>query len=132
MQWDFVGSSLGGSPKESGSSLGTRREIAGKKTGGLAARLPEYTGCYAPLAAALSIGSCPCGKRRYPRAIASAGRHCSHRRHTSTGVAPCWRLLLRATSLGGGTSTRKHSSLVECCPLQAGRGWLPALAATWL
>ncbi|RWW36724.1 hypothetical protein BHE74_00058232 [Ensete ventricosum] len=32
------------SPKESGSSLGTRREIARKKTGGLAARLPECAG----------------------------------------------------------------------------------------
>ncbi|RRT71497.1 hypothetical protein B296_00025828 [Ensete ventricosum] len=41
MQWNLVGSSLGDSPKESGSSLGTRREIAGKKTEGLAARLPE-------------------------------------------------------------------------------------------
>ncbi|RZR71716.1 hypothetical protein BHM03_00006754 [Ensete ventricosum] len=29
---------------ESGSSLGTRREIAGKKTGGLASRLPEIAG----------------------------------------------------------------------------------------
>ncbi|RWV96506.1 hypothetical protein GW17_00040774 [Ensete ventricosum] len=37
MQWDLTGSSLGESPKESGSSLGKRREIAGKKTGGLAA-----------------------------------------------------------------------------------------------
>ncbi|RWV83485.1 hypothetical protein BHE74_00044321 [Ensete ventricosum] len=31
------------SPKGPGSSLGTRREIAGKKTGGLAARMPETT-----------------------------------------------------------------------------------------
>ncbi|RWW40422.1 hypothetical protein BHE74_00054167 [Ensete ventricosum] len=44
MQWDLVGSLLGDSPKESGSSLGTRREIAGKKTGGLAARLSEVAG----------------------------------------------------------------------------------------
>ncbi|RWW85082.1 hypothetical protein BHE74_00006274 [Ensete ventricosum] len=44
MRWDLAGSSLGDSPKESGSSLGTRREIAGKKTGGLAARLPEVAG----------------------------------------------------------------------------------------
>ncbi|RWV98979.1 hypothetical protein GW17_00038144 [Ensete ventricosum] len=41
MQWDLTGSSLGDSPKESGSSLGTRREIAGKKIRGLAARLLE-------------------------------------------------------------------------------------------
>ncbi|RWW43717.1 hypothetical protein BHE74_00050591 [Ensete ventricosum] len=44
MRWDLVGSSLGDSPKESGNSLGMRREIAGKKIGGLAARLPEYEG----------------------------------------------------------------------------------------
>ncbi|RWV85871.1 hypothetical protein GW17_00052301 [Ensete ventricosum] len=50
MQWDFAGSSLGDSPKESRSSLGTRREITGKKTGGLAARLPEVAGvCGNPL-----------------------------------------------------------------------------------
>ncbi|RZR88806.1 hypothetical protein BHM03_00016441 [Ensete ventricosum] len=41
MRWDLTGSSLGDSPNESGSSLGTRREITGKKTGGLAVRLPE-------------------------------------------------------------------------------------------
>ncbi|RZS08340.1 hypothetical protein BHM03_00039314 [Ensete ventricosum] len=41
MRWDLVGSSLGDSLKESRSSLGTRREIARKKTGGLAVRLPE-------------------------------------------------------------------------------------------
>ncbi|RWW42944.1 hypothetical protein BHE74_00051449, partial [Ensete ventricosum] len=41
---DLVGSSLGDSPKESGSSLGTRREIAGKKTGRLVARLSEVVG----------------------------------------------------------------------------------------
>ncbi|RWW42655.1 hypothetical protein BHE74_00051772 [Ensete ventricosum] len=41
MRCDIVGSSLRDSPKESGSSLGTQREIAGKKTEGLAVRLPE-------------------------------------------------------------------------------------------
>ncbi|RZS20237.1 hypothetical protein BHM03_00052727 [Ensete ventricosum] len=40
MRWDLARSSLGDSPKESRRSLGTRREIAGKKTRGLAARLP--------------------------------------------------------------------------------------------
>ncbi|RRT62478.1 hypothetical protein B296_00009350 [Ensete ventricosum] len=44
MRWDLAGSSLGDSPKESGSSLGMRREITRKKTGGLAIRLPEVTG----------------------------------------------------------------------------------------
>ncbi|RRT67225.1 hypothetical protein B296_00006697 [Ensete ventricosum] len=44
MRWDLAGSSLGDSPKESRSSLGTRREIFGKKTRGLAARLPEVAG----------------------------------------------------------------------------------------
>ncbi|RWV82083.1 hypothetical protein GW17_00056447 [Ensete ventricosum] len=44
MRWDLTRSSLGDSPKESGSSLGMRREIVGKKIGGLAARLPEYAG----------------------------------------------------------------------------------------
>ncbi|RRT52159.1 hypothetical protein B296_00015972 [Ensete ventricosum] len=39
-----VESSLGDSSKESGSSLGTRREIAGKKIEGLVARLPEVAG----------------------------------------------------------------------------------------
>ncbi|RZR88479.1 hypothetical protein BHM03_00016059 [Ensete ventricosum] len=39
MRWDLSESSLGDSPKESGSLLGKRREI-----GGLAARLPEYAG----------------------------------------------------------------------------------------
>ncbi|RZS18319.1 hypothetical protein BHM03_00050558 [Ensete ventricosum] len=39
--WDLAGYSLGDSPKESGSSLGTQRAITGKKTGGPAARLPE-------------------------------------------------------------------------------------------
>ncbi|RZS26003.1 hypothetical protein BHM03_00059293 [Ensete ventricosum] len=46
MQWDLVGSSLGDSLKGSGSSLGTRREIAGKKTRGLTARMSEATGLY--------------------------------------------------------------------------------------
>ncbi|RZS23639.1 hypothetical protein BHM03_00056604 [Ensete ventricosum] len=41
MQWDLVESLLGDSPKESGSSLRTRREIAEKKTGGLTARLSK-------------------------------------------------------------------------------------------
>ncbi|RRT35471.1 hypothetical protein B296_00015781 [Ensete ventricosum] len=46
MQWDLVESSLGDSPKESGSSLGARREIAGKKIRGLVARLSEIAGVY--------------------------------------------------------------------------------------
>ncbi|RWW20723.1 hypothetical protein GW17_00015147 [Ensete ventricosum] len=41
MRWDLAGSSLGDSLKESGSLLETRREIAGKKTGELIARLSE-------------------------------------------------------------------------------------------
>ncbi|RWW46985.1 hypothetical protein BHE74_00047059 [Ensete ventricosum] len=44
MRWYLAGSSLGDSKKESRGSLGTRREIVGKKTGGLAARLPEVAG----------------------------------------------------------------------------------------
>ncbi|RWV77303.1 hypothetical protein GW17_00061885, partial [Ensete ventricosum] len=44
MRWDLAGSSLGDSLKESGSSLGTRKEIAGKKTRGLATRLPQVAG----------------------------------------------------------------------------------------
>ncbi|RWW19526.1 hypothetical protein GW17_00016410 [Ensete ventricosum] len=44
MRWDLAGSSLRDSSKESGSSLGTRSEIARKKTGGLAIRLPEVAG----------------------------------------------------------------------------------------
>ncbi|RRT33432.1 hypothetical protein B296_00019224 [Ensete ventricosum] len=44
MRWDLVGSLLGDSPKESGSSLRTRREITRKKTGGLATSLPEVAG----------------------------------------------------------------------------------------
>ncbi|RZS13870.1 hypothetical protein BHM03_00045500 [Ensete ventricosum] len=46
MQWDLAGSSLGDSPKESGSLLGTRREIAGKKTGGLTVRLSKVARVY--------------------------------------------------------------------------------------
>ncbi|RZS21004.1 hypothetical protein BHM03_00053583, partial [Ensete ventricosum] len=41
MQWDLAGSSLRDLSKESGSLLGTRREIVGKKTGGLIVILPE-------------------------------------------------------------------------------------------
>ncbi|RZS12543.1 hypothetical protein BHM03_00044006, partial [Ensete ventricosum] len=44
MQWDLTKGSLGDSPKESIQRLGTQREIAGKKTGGLTARLPEVAG----------------------------------------------------------------------------------------
>ncbi|RWW02709.1 hypothetical protein GW17_00034187 [Ensete ventricosum] len=47
MRWDLVGSSLRDSPKGSGSSLGTRREIAGKKIEGLTQkcrRLLDYAG----------------------------------------------------------------------------------------
>ncbi|RRT31785.1 hypothetical protein B296_00048458 [Ensete ventricosum] len=40
MWWDLARSSLGDSSKESESSLGMRREIAGKKTRGLATRFP--------------------------------------------------------------------------------------------
>ncbi|RRT35469.1 hypothetical protein B296_00012929 [Ensete ventricosum] len=44
MQWDLAGSSLGNSLKELGSSLGTRMEITGKKTGGLTVRMSEVSG----------------------------------------------------------------------------------------
>ncbi|RWW63395.1 hypothetical protein BHE74_00029427 [Ensete ventricosum] len=44
MQWDLAESSLGDLPKELGSSLEMRREIVGKKTRGLAVRLPEVAG----------------------------------------------------------------------------------------
>ncbi|RRT32357.1 hypothetical protein B296_00052813 [Ensete ventricosum] len=44
MRWDLARSSLEDSSKGSGSSLGTRREIAGKKTGGLAARMLKAAG----------------------------------------------------------------------------------------
>ncbi|RWV77977.1 hypothetical protein BHE74_00040963 [Ensete ventricosum] len=69
MQWDLAGSSLGDSPKESGSSLGTRREITRKKTGGLAARLPEVTGVCGRFDLHLKkIGSgCRCASRRRTR-----------------------------------------------------------------
>ncbi|RZR89952.1 hypothetical protein BHM03_00017755 [Ensete ventricosum] len=46
MRWDLAGSSLGDSSKESGSLLRTRREIAGKKIGGLDVRLTEVAGIY--------------------------------------------------------------------------------------
>ncbi|RWW43432.1 hypothetical protein BHE74_00050908 [Ensete ventricosum] len=46
MRWDLARSSLGDSSKESRSLLGTRKEIAGTKTGGLAARLPEVARVY--------------------------------------------------------------------------------------
>ncbi|RWV83353.1 hypothetical protein GW17_00055045 [Ensete ventricosum] len=56
MRWDLVGS-----------SLGTRREIAGKKTGGLAARLPEVVGV--------------CGRfDLHPKKISSGCRYASRRR----------------------------------------------------
>ncbi|RWW65303.1 hypothetical protein BHE74_00027394 [Ensete ventricosum] len=45
MLWDLAGSSLGDSPKGSGSSLETHREIAGKKTGELATRMSEAGTC---------------------------------------------------------------------------------------
>ncbi|RRT63595.1 hypothetical protein B296_00020331 [Ensete ventricosum] len=59
MWWDLAGSSLGDSPKESGSSLGTRREIAEKKTGGLASRLPEVAGVCGSGGQQLSTGKPP-------------------------------------------------------------------------
>ncbi|RZS24546.1 hypothetical protein BHM03_00057623 [Ensete ventricosum] len=40
----FVGSSLGDSSKESGSTLGTRWEITGEKTRRLVVSMPEVTG----------------------------------------------------------------------------------------
>ncbi|RZS27436.1 hypothetical protein BHM03_00060897 [Ensete ventricosum] len=66
MRWDLAGSSLGDSPKESGSSLGTQREIAGKKTGGLVARLLEVVGvCGRFDLHPKKIGSgCRCASRR--------------------------------------------------------------------
>ncbi|RWW82669.1 hypothetical protein BHE74_00008859 [Ensete ventricosum] len=69
MRWDLAGSSLGDSLKESGSSLGTRREIAGKKTGGLAARLPEVAGlCRRFDLHPKKIGSgCRCASRKRTR-----------------------------------------------------------------
>ncbi|RRT58713.1 hypothetical protein B296_00011255 [Ensete ventricosum] len=59
MQWDLAGSSLGDSLKGSGSSLGTRREIAGKKTGGLVARMSEATGLYGTNKSPRSVGEPP-------------------------------------------------------------------------
>ncbi|RZR86344.1 hypothetical protein BHM03_00013533 [Ensete ventricosum] len=68
MWWDLVGSSLGDSPKESGSSLGTRREISRKKTGGLTARLSNVVGV--------------CGRFDFhPKKIGS-GCRCASRRRT--------------------------------------------------
>ncbi|RRT77024.1 hypothetical protein B296_00000802 [Ensete ventricosum] len=69
MQWDLVRSSLGDSPKESGSSLGTQREIAGKKNEGLAARLLEITEvCGRFDLQPKKIGSgCQCASRRRTR-----------------------------------------------------------------
>ncbi|RRT31766.1 hypothetical protein B296_00041013 [Ensete ventricosum] len=68
MWWDIVESSLGDSPKESGSSLGTRREIAGKKTEGLTIRLPEVARV--------------CGRfDLHPKKI-SSGCRCASRRRT--------------------------------------------------
>ncbi|RZS24575.1 hypothetical protein BHM03_00057654 [Ensete ventricosum] len=69
MLWDLAGSSLGDSPKELGSSLGTPREIAGKKTGGLATRLSEVTGVCRRLdlhPKKISSG-CRCASRRRTR-----------------------------------------------------------------
>ncbi|RRT70619.1 hypothetical protein B296_00026664 [Ensete ventricosum] len=67
MLWDLAGRSLGDSLKESGSLLGTRRKIAGKKTGGLAARLPEVAGV--------------CGRfDLHPKKIGSRCRYASRRR----------------------------------------------------
>ncbi|RWV79208.1 hypothetical protein GW17_00059700 [Ensete ventricosum] len=56
----------GDSPKESGSSLGTRREITGKKIGGLVVRLLEVVGIYGRFDLhPKKIGSgCRCALRR--------------------------------------------------------------------
>ncbi|RWV83859.1 hypothetical protein GW17_00054480 [Ensete ventricosum] len=66
-QLDLAGSLLGDSKKESRSSLGTRREIVGKKTGGLAARLPEVAGVcgtgVAPLLRKNMLATLKCHKR---------------------------------------------------------------------
>ncbi|RRT75377.1 hypothetical protein B296_00006606 [Ensete ventricosum] len=68
MRWDLAGSLLGDSSKELRSSLGKRREIVGKKTGGLAARLPKVAGI--------------CGRFDfYPKKIGS-GCRCASRRRT--------------------------------------------------
>ncbi|RWW05444.1 hypothetical protein GW17_00031282 [Ensete ventricosum] len=66
MRWDLAESSLGDSPKELGSLLGMEREIVGKKTRGLAARLPEVTGvCRRFDLHPKKIGSgCRCASRR--------------------------------------------------------------------
>ncbi|RWV77577.1 hypothetical protein GW17_00061568 [Ensete ventricosum] len=59
MWWDLAGSSLGDLLKESGSSLETRKEIAGKKTGGLAAKLPEVARVCGSDGQQLSVGKPP-------------------------------------------------------------------------
>ncbi|RRT53934.1 hypothetical protein B296_00012260 [Ensete ventricosum] len=69
MWWDLARSLIGDSPKESRSSLGTRREIAGKKTGGIATRLPEVAGVYGRFdihPKKISNG-CRCASRRRTR-----------------------------------------------------------------
>ncbi|RWW06385.1 hypothetical protein GW17_00030290 [Ensete ventricosum] len=68
MRWDLARSSLGDSPKGSGSSLRTRREIIRKKTRGLTTRMPEAAGL--------------CGRfGLYLKKIGS-GRRCTSRRRT--------------------------------------------------
>ncbi|RWW11512.1 hypothetical protein GW17_00024875 [Ensete ventricosum] len=69
MRWDLAESSLGDSPKESGSSLGMRREITGMKTGGLTVRLPKVAGvCGRFDLHPKKIGSgCRCASRRRTR-----------------------------------------------------------------
>ncbi|RWV99839.1 hypothetical protein GW17_00037234 [Ensete ventricosum] len=68
MRWDLTRSLLEDSPKESGSSLGTRREITRKKTGRLAVRLSEVAGV--------------CGRfDLYPKKIGS-GCRCASRMRT--------------------------------------------------
>ncbi|RRT32406.1 hypothetical protein B296_00058555 [Ensete ventricosum] len=66
MRWDLARSSLGDSSKKLGSSLGTQREIAGKKTRGLATRLPDVAGvCRRFDLHTKKIGSgCQCTSRR--------------------------------------------------------------------
>ncbi|RZS11229.1 hypothetical protein BHM03_00042534 [Ensete ventricosum] len=69
MQWDLVGSLLGDLSKESGSSLKTQREVAGKKTEGLATRLLDIAGvCGRFDLHPKKIGSgCRCASRRRTR-----------------------------------------------------------------
>ncbi|RZR88898.1 hypothetical protein BHM03_00016547 [Ensete ventricosum] len=78
MRWDLAGSSLGDSSKESGSSLGTRREIAGKKTGGLATRLSEV------------VGVCRTGKPSVSDGWTA--RTTESKQQLSTGKPPKWRV----------------------------------------